>query len=346
MPGGYPAGYAAPPQGGGGKGLVVVLAIVAVLVLGGAGFGVWYFLSGGGKSVAHEHLPSGCDVVARFDFAGVLKAGPIAKHVVPVLEEAAAESKDAGKGAKFFLSAKLNPKKDIKEMAMCMNGLERAAGRGIPGASPPEFVIIVGGNLTKDKVLDAIITHGKKEKISEAKKDGGLRYVEVKETPPAFIAQADDGALLIASSLDMLKKANNTGNHKDYKLPLDNHLEVVVTEAAVKRLSGLAGAGSPVSLSKAGRLQVTASLDPGKLGGRFNLGESASDAATKLNELLSKAKGSPGIPPQAKPTVDGLTIKADGNELVIEAPISSDAVDELAKAFAEGFKKAQTKAVD
>jgi hypothetical protein len=162
-------------------------------------------------------------------------------------------------------------------------------------------------------------------------------------TEKVFIAQAADGALLIGSSMALVKQASKTGSSsKSYALPMDNAIALVLAAEAVKRVSGLAGAGSPVKLDSAGRAQLTANLDPGKIGARLDLGDAAAakQAAEQLTLLLASFKSDPSVPPLGKPTLDGLTIQADGKELTLAAPISADAIEQGAKGLADAFKEA------
>jgi hypothetical protein len=267
--------------------------------------------------------------------------------VVPALEKAAIDSKDAGKGAKFLVQAHLNPEKDLKEVAFCVNGLERLAGAAL--GLTPDFVVIVGGNLNKGKILDAIAKDDGEKDFSAPAKQDGLLVMESKKKPRVFLAQADDGAFLIGSSVDMLKKANPTSaSYKDYNLPMDNQLSVIITASAMSRLAGLASmAGSPVQLGSAGRAQLSSNLDPGKLGLHLELGDAkaASETAGQLKLILDQGKqqAASRVPPLLKPTLDGLAITTDGKELRIDAPISNDAIEEGARKVAEGIKKGAEK---
>ncbi len=339
--GGYgpPGGYAA-PKGKGKTGLIVGL-VAGLIVLGGGGFAAWHFLGGGGgSSVAHAHLPGGCDAVLRFDVEGVMKVGPVKKHVVPALDEKAGGSDAAAKAklTEFFVSARLNPKKDIDEAVVCLTNLSPEG--------EPDFVAIVGGSITPEKVVDALATYADKDEFNEPKVQDGIRFIQSKSTHPTiFVAQAEDGAILVASKFELLKKAaKKSGEHKKYKVPLERHASAIVTAVATKRLAGVA-AGSPfaASLGGIGRVELSASLEPGKLDGRLELGDAAAATALagQLKGMLGEVKGMPLVPAEAKATLDGLTISAAGKELVVSAPISAEAIEKAAEEFAKGVREAE-----
>src|SRR5690606_20871365 len=99
-----------------GAGLVVVAGVVA---------GVWWLFMAGAaeRSVAHAPLPAGGDAVARIDLESLREVGPIAEHGMGALDETAKKSEDAGKMARFFLAAGLDPRRDLTEAALCATGL-------------------------------------------------------------------------------------------------------------------------------------------------------------------------------------------------------------------------------
>ncbi len=328
-----------PPAKSGGKGLIIAIGVlVGVLLIAGGVLLAWKFM-GGSSSVAHEHLPKGCDAVVRIDFEGLMSVPAIKKHVLPAISKKASKAKDSGKVAKFFWDAGVNPKTDVKEAVLCVANIN-------PASPEPEVVAVIGGSFKKNAIVDAIDKHDKKDKFKDPKKKGGLKVLEAKDKK-VFITQADDGALLVGSKWKLVKKASKTSsNHKKtYKLPLDEQIVGIITAKAIGRLSALAGKmGS--SLSGAGQMTFTISLKPGKIGATLVMpsAKAASDLATQLTAMLTMAKASAGtLPPEAKETVDGATVKADGKKVIATAPISKAAITEGAKQFAKGLKKADDK---
>ncbi|MBM4358781.1 MAG: hypothetical protein FJ096_11820, partial [Deltaproteobacteria bacterium] len=337
---GQPQGFGppgAPPAAGGGKGKLVAIVLVALLIVAVL-VGLLLFILGGGKSksAALDHLPKGCDVAARMDVKGLLTVPAIEKHVIPALEDNAKQKENAGRIAKLLVTARLNPKTDIDDVAVCVSGLEAVAAGG---KGDPEVLFAMGGNFGKNAIVDAIAAHAKPEKLTQPKERDGLRVIETKDSNPTlYITQASDGALLAATSLELLKKAANN-SASNYKFPNDQ-IALVVPADAAKRLAKSAPSQVGIDLSAVGRGEATVHLSPGKIGARLELGAAAGSAALQANLLLPAVRSGPGVPANLRSTVDGLVVKADGNDLVIEAPIASDTIDAGAEAVAKEIRRA------
>jgi hypothetical protein len=345
-PGGYgpPPGLAPSPKKG-GKGLLIAIIVVAVLlVLGGGAFAA-FALFGGGKtaSVAHAHLPASCQVVVRVDLAGLLQVPAVKTHVTPALDAEARKSKDADKMRDFFVSARLNPKEDLKEVVVCAGGITNPK---------PDVLVVIGGDLVPGKVLDALETHAKKGEFKKPYERDGLRILEDKDGD-SFISQASDGAILIASRQELLAGGAKTADHakKTYALPLDQQIAGVVTAQAVQTLSLAAGAADPQLAAKlrgAGRVQLTASLNKPNLGARMTMPDdgAARELADTLKKVVDLFKAVPAgrggkEEKVAQRLVGGARISAEGKDLVVSLDVPQDLVDELAKEIAAGIRKAE-----
>jgi hypothetical protein len=310
------------------------------LVLGGGTVGLLFALGifGGGKekSVAHEHLPKACQAVVRVDIKGILKTKPVKEHVVPEIEDKAKESKDADKLAKFLITAELDPKKDLKEMVICFTDLD---------AKEPSFVAVIGGDLKKDGVVNALEKHGKKDEFKAPKEEDGLRVIEAKDEE-IFITQSNkDAALLFGNKLELIKKAAKSGDDfKGYDIPLDEQFVGIITEDAVKELSNKAGAQNPLGdkMKNAGRMIVTASLDTGKVEARLGMPDEAAakELVDGLKGLLDLVKDSPGADAEAKEVMSSASIEAKGKEVVVKLTIPKKMIEEGAKEVAKGIRKA------
>ena len=324
--------------------MIAIFAVVGIVVLAGLGVGAYFLLAGGSKhdSVAHEHLPAECEAVVRIDVQGLTKVPAIKEHVIPAIDEKAKESEDASKLARFLLTAELNPKKDLKEIVVCVTNID-------PKGDEPDVLAVVGGNLLENGIVNAIEKHGKKDKFKKPKEEGGLKIIEA-EDEPVFITQADDAALIISNKKATLKKGAKSGKaFKDYDIPLDEQIVGVIPADTVKRLSKGAGAGLGLGtkLDGAGRILLTLTLDPGKIGARVEM-KSASDAkelADALNETLSAMKSMPGGggafgDPMAGALLSSAKIKSDGKELVLEIPIPDKLIEKFAEEMGKGIRKA------
>ncbi len=334
----------APPKKGGSGALIAVFAVLGLLVLGGLGVGA-YLLFGGGThydSVAHEHLPKDCEAVIRIDIEGLTKVPAIKEHVIPAIDEKAKESEDASKMARFLLTAELNPKKDLSELVICVTNID-------PSGDEPDVIAVVGGHLLENGIIDAIAKHGKKDKFKKPVEEDGLKIIETKDEP-VFVTQAGDAALVISNRKKLLKKATKTGKaFEDYDIPLDEQIVGIIPADTVRELAKSAGRGLGLGsqLDDAGRIILTVTLDPGKIGGRLEMPSkrAAKELATMLNESLNAMKQMPGGAaafgdPMAAAMLSGAKIKSKGKELVIEVAIPDKLIEKFAKEIAKGIREA------
>jgi hypothetical protein len=337
-------GYApgGPPKKKGGA-FIAIAAIGGVVVIAGIVL-VVFFVFGGGSfhdSEAHKHLPDDCEAVVRVDIKGILAVDAVKEHVIPALDEKMKESEDASKMAAFLLTAKLDPRKDFEEAVVCLKKLD-AGGK-------PEVVAIVGGHLLENGIVNAIEKHGKKGEFKAPKEEDGLKIIEA-EDEPVFVSHASDAALLIGNDKGMLKDAAKTGDAFDekYKIPMDEQIVAIVTADTVKKLSGLAAAATPfgAKLKGAGRIVVSATLDPGKIGARLEM--PSKNAATELRDelqtFLDQMKNVPGGgglgDPLATAALNSAKIKTKGKDLIIEIPIDKKMIEKFLKEVAKGIRKA------
>lgn len=333
----------APAKKGGSGAIIAVVIIVALVVLGGGAVGALYAMGmiGGGdksKSVAHEHLPKGCEAVIRVDLKGIMAVEAIKQHVIPAIDKQAKDSEDADKMARFLFTAGLDPKKDITEVAVCLKSLD---------GNVPTAVGVVGGRLKENGIVDAIIKHAKKGEFKDPKDEGGLKVLEAVDDP-VFVTQAKDAAVLIGNNLDLVKEASKTGDaHEGYKIPLEEQIVGIITEDAVKKLAGKAGAQNPFGdkMKGAGRMLFTASLDTGAVSARLGMPDEASakelaDAIKGFIDLIKSAPGGSGSSDQvAKELMDKMTIAAEGKELVVKLTVPKKMIEDAAKEMAKNIKE-------
>jgi hypothetical protein len=339
-----PQGGPAPKKGGKG-GLIAIIIVVVVLVLGAGGAGLWFVLGGGfgGKtaSKAHSHLPGGCDAVIRVDIQSVLGAAAFKKHVMPAIEEKGKGSDDAKDFDAFVTDAGIDPKKDIKDFAMCLKGLSKGE---------PDMVMILGGDFAPGKVVDAMVLHSKKGKLKAPRELDGLKIVEGKEDD-FVLGQADDGAILFGNKLDLVKSAARaSGDAKEYGIALDKDLIGLVTAKAMQGFSEQAGQSPFGSAFKgAGKVSVTASMSANTFEARMTMQDAnaATEAATGLGLLVEMAKegakgGAAGSPEAiASEAVKSLKITADGKDLVAKATLPASVVDDAAKELGKAIRDAK-----
>lgn len=342
------APQAAPPKKG-GKGLLIVLIIVGVvLLLGAGGAGLWFALGGGfGKSAstAHGHLPKGCEAVLRLDVQSVLKAPAFEKHVLPAIEEKGKGSDDAKDFDAFLETAGIDPKKDIKDFAICLKNL---------GKGEPDMVFILGGDFSPGKVVDAMVLHAKKGKLKEPRELEGLKVVEAKDDD-FILGQADDGAVLFGNKLDLMKSAARaTDGGKAYDIALDKDLVGLVTDKAMAGLTEQAGQSPFGSAFKgAGKVTLEASLSANSVEARMTMPDAnaATEAATGINMLVEMAKegakgASSGSPEaMAQDALKELKVSADGKDLVAKVKLPTSVVNDAAKELGKAIRDAKKEGV-
>ncbi len=337
------AGGAAKKGGCGGKGVIIIGVLVVLFGLLACGAGTaaaWYFdllggLFGGGRSVAYQHLPEGCQVVMNGDIKGLMNTAAVKKHVVPALDKAVKKDPDSDKLAAFFRSAQLNPKKDLHGVAVCVKNL---------GGSEPDVLVIVGGNIGPGKVMSALEKHADADEFNKPTTIDGMKVIEAKDEP-VLIAQASDGAILFSNQKSLLKNGAKTSSAwKTYKLALKEQVSIVMTKDAAQSMNKMAGPGNPLggAASSIGRGEASLSLDTGKVALEFDMGSDgdAKAAADAINELLKMAKDGPAMGKDEKELMNSVEVQAEGNALKGSATIPEKMIEKAAEEFAEGVEEA------
>lgn len=325
-----------PPQKKGGGAKVAIIAVVVLVLLGGVGAGAFFLLGGKKSSVAHEHLPSGCAAVVRVDVDGIRDVEAVKEHIMPALEKASAEGEDSGKLAKVLVAAALDPRKDIHSVAICVHDL--------PVGGEPDVVVIVGGKFKANGLIESLKANEKDlddfEIEDESEKDG---LIILEEKNGAFITQASDAAIVFGNDEDLVvEAAKATDDFKDYELPLEHHVELVVTEDAVhdaaKKGAGLNPAAK--GLADAGRVLLTGSLDSGEMKAEVDLGDddAADEMAKALEQFMKLGGGS--APKDVKGILDNTEFEADGSVLTIKTEIPAKTIEKACEEIAEGIEEA------
>lgn len=315
-----------PPRGGrkGGKGAIVA-AVVGLLVLVGAGIGAYVFWMGSRtKSVAREHLPGSCEVVIRVDVESLLEAKAVQKHIVEPIEEKATELENAGEVSRF-VAAKIDPRKHLKELVVCVTDVSQGK---------PSFVGIMGGSLAQDAVVQALDSHDEDNAFGAPKEHDGRLVIQHKDSGIYITQSTEDAAILFSSDKSRLDDVDGTsGDWKDYELPLGKPISAQVTKKAAESLTKQLNAIPGLSLSGAGEIEVTGSLEPGRLDADIGLGdpEGAKSFVSAVNSFLSIARLSPIGPTsskEAKQLLGGTKLEADGGTVKVKVKIPDDLVDE------------------
>jgi hypothetical protein len=319
---------------------------VVLVVVGAAAVGAMYALGiiGGPErkpSVAHAHLPDDCQAVVRVDIAGLLTVPAIASHVVPAIDAEARQSENAEGIARFLFTARLDPKRDLREMVVCARDL---------GAEQPAVVGVIGGDITDGGILDAIDKHGSEEEFRPSRDVDGLRVIETTEQPPLYITQAQDAALIVGNRLDLVKRAVQTGDaaQRRYQLGLTEQVVGIIIPGAAGMLSDRAGRVPFASqLKDAGRVEMSASLDSGKVRGTLGMpnADSAGELAGAINQFLALVRVAPGGlgfggDPVTEEVLSSAVIESSGKDLVVTLVVPKRAIEEAAKSLARSIRNA------
>jgi hypothetical protein len=342
-PGGAPPGvYQAPRPAAKKKGCgpaAIILVVLGVFVALGVGGLVFYFFGVGGtkvKSVAHEHLPEDCDLALRVDLKELMTVGPVKEHVVAAIEDVAKED-GGGRLAAFLLAARMDPKKDLSEVAACVNGL---------GGAKPDYGVVIGGKLLDDNgVITAMDRHDGADEFEDPRKVGKLVVLEEREDHVLVSQATSDSAWLFASDEELLESVAKKGDaHEDYDFPLEEHISGVLTAASVKKLLADSGIPGVDKIKKAGRVVLSLSLDPGELGVRAEFPDdaSASAAADELKSLLgmmAMVPVGPASSPGMKEAIRGAKVSTKGKELLVTMPISEKSIEETCEDMADEIRE-------
>lgn len=325
-------------KGGKGAGIVVLLLLLAAA--GGVAFVVWTMVGGGAiVSKAEEHLPAECSIVSRLDLAGMMKVPAVVKHVLPVLDAQAAQAENKGKLAKLLVRARLNPKKDLHSVAVCINGIDAVKGSG-------SAVFVVGGSLVPGALLKAMKQHANEGEVKETE-IAAKPALEFNSTPTVYAVQADDAALIIGNNKALVAAAVPTSDayKTRYKLANKGHVAVVATKAAAKALPSAAAKQNPLlgQLLGAERMSIVASLAPGELELRLGMANETSAAALAVAAegvlVMSLAGGSLLLPPMLKGALEKRKIEAQGKDVVAAVPIPAEAIEMGAKSLAAAIQE-------
>ncbi len=333
-------------------GLIIGLVIGALILLGAVvgGLALYYFSDAGkDRSVAHEHLPSTCDIVARGDIAKIQSLPSFQTHVKPALDELKDEKikvddPDAADLKMFLIEARLDPSKDIHDAVACI---------GDPSASKPKFAVILGGEFSTTGVVDAAARRGDSPERVTVAGQPAVKSKSKKSGEYVWIGQAEDGAIILSNDEGLLAAAmKRTDAHSTvYKLDVASELSFVVTAALVTKQQGQLKS-NPFTKGLTNISGVTGSVGMATPGGQLRLvTASAASAATlekEVSGLLALAKlGLADKAGQSKAgemdSLQNAKTSVQGSDVVVDLPWTAQGVDQAMKLFGDGIREAQKK---
>lgn len=316
-------GAPAPRPRKGGKGGLIAAA-VGLLVVAGVAIGAYaYWMGSRADSTARAHLPSTCEAVVRVDVTSILETKVVQDEILEPLADNTTALEKAGKVSRF-VAAKVNPKSDLKELVLCVTDL---------GKGKPAFVGILGGSLVEDSVVEALDSHDEGKDFGKPKEVDG-RLVIQHEGSGVYVTQSsEDAAILFASDEKLLAEANETSDDwKDYGLPLDEPFSAAVTEKAADQLTKQLNAIPGLSLKGAGKIDLTASLDPGRIRAEIGVGdqEAAQAFVEAVGSFMALAKLSPIGPTsskEAKQLMRGTKLEAEDGTVEVKVDVPDAIVE-------------------
>lgn len=285
-------------------------------------------------AVAYVHLPSDCDVVVGLDVKGVMGQKAVKNEILPLVDEAIAK-KDAKdddfKDFQAFLKdAKIDPKKTVSSIAVCV--------RGVP--DQPKWGMALAGDFKKESIIKAMEKHldaSDKKKITEI--DGRKAISDDKLT----LGQADNGTVVMGddkSLFQAMAKESNSFKSK-YKLPVDKHLSFAVPDGLVSRMVK-ADSGAPKEFGSIKDVVGSVDLSSGKA--IVRLATKSEDDAEKLNALLvlmksefQKKMGSQNDFGEAD-ALKNAKSRQDGKDVIIEVSLPDGTLDKGVEALAKEMK--------
>jgi hypothetical protein len=287
-----------------------------------------------GGTVAFVHLPNDCDVVVGLDVKGVMGQKVVKKEILPLVDEAIAK-KDAKdddfKDFQAFLKdAKIDPKKTVSSIAVCV--------RGIP--DQPKWGMALAGDFKKESIVKAMEKHldaSEKAKVTEI--DGRKAISDDKLT----LGQAANGTVVMGDDKGLFQamaKESNSFKSK-YKLPVDKHLSFAVPDGLVSRMVK-SDSGAPKEFASIKDVVGSVDLSSGKA--IVRLATKSDDDAEKLNALLvlmksefQKKMGSQNDFGEADARKNAKS-RQDGKDVVIEVALPAGTLDKGVEALAKEMK--------
>jgi len=276
---------------------------------------------------AYAHLPRDCGVVARINLARLASNPIIERDVLPLFDELEnkLKAKESVKGAvdAFLADAGIKLRSSFRSVAVCVRDAQ----------PEPKVVVIAAGALKPETVIAAA-----EKAFPKMVKPTLLEGRKVVSDKKLLFGQAADGALIVADSQDIFlaAMAPSESYKQIYQLPLTGELSWLVTEPFIKAQLAKDPKGSQPfqGLSRASGIF---DLRAGK--GEVRIACTTAEDATKIAGLAIIAKTqmkgdlAGKVPAAVASALEHVSVSASGKDVVLEAPISAEAVNALAQLF-------------
>lgn len=191
--------------------------LVSMVLLAASGFACSRKQASHAPARATAHLPPACQAIVRVDFQAVIRSPGVEQHLLAHRNEdksksATAESKSGHEGRifEFLREAGIDPKQNVKEIAICLSDAVLGANTSRQRAS---FLIAIGGDLGGTELLPAMAKFAPEGAKFESQTVAGQRVLS---RNGKSWAQAKDGVILFSDSAELLKLGLD-GAYKHYE---------------------------------------------------------------------------------------------------------------------------------
>jgi hypothetical protein len=295
------------------------------------------------SSVARAHLPEGCEMVATVDWVRFRELKSVKGNLeteIAKLEKpkTGIPTEDVKDIIEFLEKTNIDLRTDPSELAVCVNGMDKAKGD-----QPPSFVAIVGGKFRPGAAMDVLdsVTERLKGLVRRAAASGAQKsepeVIDVAghktvhdKVENIFFTQAKDGAFVIGNDRAQFEKALATGKaHEGYKLSGDVIVVALTKSAAPLVAQSLASspfaaagksfAGAHIGVTEQ-RVTVEAQIDDEK---------QVAELKTTLEALLKQMSAAPGNP--FAPALAGAKVTGEGKLLKLEVQVPDEALNGLVR---------------
>jgi hypothetical protein len=316
---------------------VWVLLVTFALLAGAATY--LYLVVLRPEPTAHRHVPAGTSIALRADALKILVWKPVRQHLWPLAFDTAEGEEPADSRRARLIQEKTGVRipADFREVIVA----------SVDGVS---WVAIVGGTIEPGRFVKGVDEVLRTEGINGWKLDGD---VLVHELGPS-IGQAEDGTILVGTDVRMVRAALPASDDEEAEalpLPRDEALSFMVHARAYRgmvsqlplTLPGLDAlervqqVQGTVALSDEPRLSIEAQPKDGVVAEALAKDFEAAVFKLRLASVLISADlyG-------AKQALSDLKIRAEGKQVLLEAPWPYDDLDRAVRQLAEAIKAGRT----
>lgn len=303
--------------------LVGALALLALLA--GAALGVYFFFWRY-EPTALRHIPGDANIVVRVEAAELALFGPVRRHFLPLLDEAASDAPRASRKARIEAATGLDFPSDLREIV-------------IASTDASSWVALAGGRIPKGRFVAGLEKVARDEGWTGLRREGELLVVldEKGARPRAVIGQADDGTLVLGTDVEIVSAALPASDEwQRLDLPEQGAVTFALTGAAWSGAAGAVSAALPRAAALFRRVAhasgtLTLGAEP-ELAMRLSpaSGEAAAALASDAQALLGNLKLTLAVVPDVageKAALEGAQAAAQGDRVEIRTRWPHEGLD-------------------